>query len=124
MDSGRAPQHPTPRARVDKSRRPAVRCWFGSGWIAALPLRRRRVSRRSSLGRPFGTPGIAVDGYAPASRARHNRQTTAFETHNGRSISTAGTALNAPKETRAATHQGQSERVPKEYLDEDRKSGG
>src|SRR5207248_5091654 len=96
MVSGRAPQHPRPRARVDKSRRPAVRWWFGSSWNAALRLRRRRVSRRSSLGRPFGTPGIAVDGYAPASRALHNRQTTAFETRNGRLISTSGTALNAP----------------------------
>src|SRR5205814_327894 len=72
----------------------AAASYFSRGWRLATRFPGRVVDRPACWWRIRRAARPTA-----ASRARHNRQTTAFETHNGRSISTAGTALNALSRT-------------------------
>src|SRR6266576_1419861 len=56
MVAGQAPQHPTPRARVDKSRRLAVRRSSGSSWSFGRQSTPQPASPQSSLYRPLEPP--------------------------------------------------------------------
>jgi len=77
-----------------------------SGEVHPQVLRRRLVlSRAWRLAFSGASCGSASLPAANKARSTRDRQTTAFETHNGRSISTAETALNAPKQSSSMTRR-------------------